>query len=166
MPEKHATPRSHPPRPENLADTPVVRLRIDGGNSEERYDLYFEVSRGGVVRCRMSCRMTKRRVRERMSRLEPPDVENLVLTLNPTKLRQIGARQARGKRKAISPCSLIGKLEVWDGRGLVEVTFMADEGQAVQARYTTPPDVKKAVETIYDVAAKTMGLEGAAAIRP
>ena len=110
--------------------------------------------------------MSGRRVTETESRMEPAQVEGLVRALSVAKLKQVAARQARTNGKPIPPCSLIGTLEVWDGRTMVRVIFMADPEQAKQAGHPVPADVKKAVDTIYGMAARQMGLEGAAAVCP
>jgi hypothetical protein len=144
----------------------MVRLQINGGNSEERYDFNFELSRAGVLRCRMTDQMTRRQVPETIRRVEPRRVETLLRALDPAKIKQIQAKQARGKPKPIPPCSLIGKLEIWDGREFVEATFMADPGQAEQAGHRIPAEVEKSLEAIFSMAASAAGLERPAALRP
>jgi hypothetical protein len=57
-------------------------------------------------------------------------------------------------------------LEVFDGRERVEVVFMADPEQARQAGHRTPPIVTRAVERMYTLAARQMGLKTSATIRP
>ena len=47
-------PQSTPPETQPAAaDVPFVRLRIDGGNREERYLLRFELAEGGSLRAAM-----------------------------------------------------------------------------------------------------------------
>jgi hypothetical protein len=163
MPRKKATPLSRPPE---LMDSPVVRLQINSGNSEERYDFNFELSREGLLRCRMSDRMMGRQVPETMSKVESRRVETLLRTLDPARIKQIQAKLARGKPKPIPPCSLIGKLEIWDGREFVQTIFMADPGQAEHAGHRIPAEVQASLQAIFSMAASATGLEGPAALQP
>jgi hypothetical protein len=57
-------------------------------------------------------------------------------------------------------------LEVFDGEQQLQIVFMADEGQARQAGYRMPPTVARAVDVLYDLGAKCLGLKGKKAIRP
>ena len=166
MPQNPTTPLSPPPSPQDLADLPVLRLRIDGGNAEERYDFHFELSRAGNVRLSMSDRMTKRKVPEKISRVEPAEVDALLRALDPAKLKQVQAKQVRRKPQPIPPCSLIGKLEVWDGRSFMVATFMADPAQAEHAGHRVPAEVLEASEAIFSLAARIAEVQGAAELRP
>jgi hypothetical protein len=167
MARKKAAPRSSPPSQSDPADAPLVRLRIDGGTLDERYDFIFELSRAGSVRTHLVSGLSGRQVPEVVTRVKPAEVEALRRALGVTKLKQAAARQARAAPKPIPPCSLIGVLEVWDdAQSPIRITFMADRAQAEHAGHPVRPDVRKAVTAIYTRAAKHLGLQGATEIRP
>jgi hypothetical protein len=161
-------PQSTPPETQRAAaDVPFVRLRIDGGNREERYLLDFELAEGGSLRAAFESALGNRSAPEIVTRVEPTEVESLKRALDVPKLRQTASRQARQARKPIPPCSLLGVLEVWeDGRSHARITFMADPGQAEQAGHTVPAEVGRALEAIYSMAAKYLRVEGTKGIRP
>lgn len=164
MPQKKRAAASTPPG--GGADRPRVRLHIEGGNRAERYQFHFEISASGEVRSEMRSELSGRRVPAQATRLEPAEVERLLKTLDVAKLKKAAARLAPRKARPIPPCSLIGRLEVWDGRALVQVTFMADPGQAEHAGHKLPAELERLVEAIYSLAAREMGLETANAVRP
>ena len=60
---------------------------------------------------------------------------------------------------AIPPCSVVGVLEVFDGRERVRVVFMADPEQAREAGYRMPPAVSRLTKRIYTIAAQQLGLK-------
>jgi hypothetical protein len=143
-----------------------VRLHIEGGNHAEKYLFHFEVSASGEARYEMSDELSGRRVPAQVTRLEPAEVERLLKSLSAAKLKKAAARLTPRKARPIPPCSLIGRLEVWDGRSLVQLTFMADPGQAEQAGHKLPAELERVVEAIFSLAARAMGLETASAVRP
>lgn len=89
------------------------------------------------------------------------DFERLLRSVDVRRLKE--ARRTRMPR--IPPCSVLGRLEVFDGRERVEVVFMADPEQARQAGYRMPPVIARVTERIYAIAAQQLGLKGAAAVR-
>ena len=161
-------PESTPPETQPaVADVPFVRLRVDGGNRDERYLLHFELAEGGTLRAAFESALGSRSAPEIVTRVEPSEVESLKRALDVPKLRQTASRHARAARKPIPPCSLLGVLEVWeDGRSPARITFMADPGQAEHAGHALPADVARAVEAIYGLAAKYLRVQGAKGVRP
>lgn len=165
MATKKIAPLSRPPAQRESTDAPLLRLRIDGGTPEERYDFSFDLSRSGAVRLRFLSAVSGREVPEKVTRLDVDEVEHLRRAVDVSRLRRTSLRQARARQKPIPPCSLIGILEVWDQTGPARITFMADPGQAEQAGHRIPADVKKAVDAIYARAARHLGFDGPAALR-
>jgi hypothetical protein len=137
-------------------------MTIDGGGHGERYSFHFEVSASGTVKCRFGSDLAGRRLGAPADRTKPVDLDDLLRRLDVSRLKQL--RQAR--MPAIPPCSLVGRLEVFDGEQQLQIVFMADEGQARQAGYRMPPAVARAVDVLYDLGAKCLGLKGKKAIRP
>ena len=144
------------------AGAPRVRLTVDGGVPGEQYRFRFEISAGGAIAYRLKSELAGRLVEDSVSRVEPAEFDRLLRGLRIGQLKQ--ARQRRPPH--IPPCSVLGLLEVFDGRARVEMVFMADPEQARQAGHRTPPVVARAVDRIYTLAARQMGLKTPAAIRP
>ena len=156
-----------PPTTQQAAETsdagaPRVRLTVEGGAPGEQYQFRFEISAGGALAYRLKSELAGRLVEDSVSRVEPAEFDRLLRGLTVGRLKQ--ARQRRAP--PIPPCSVLGLLEVFDGRERVEMVFMADPEQARQAGHRTPPVVARAVGRIYTLAARQMGLKSPAAIRP
>lgn len=164
--QKKVSPKGAPPalQPVVVGDAAVSRvsMTIDGGNRGEEYSFHFEASAGGAVGCRFKSHLSGHHFDDSVSRIEPMEFDRLLRSLNVSRLKQ--ARRRR--MPPIPPCSLLGQLEVFDGKERVQVVFMADAGQAKQAGYRMPPVVRRATETIYSLAARRLGLKGAEALRP
>jgi hypothetical protein len=140
---------------------PRVRLTVEGGPRGEEYRFFFEVSTDGVMRYQLASELSGHRVEESTARVTPAEVTRLLRGMAP--VRSTSTRQAR--TPPIPPCSVLGRLEFFDGDAREEVIFMADPEQAREAGHRTPAAVKQAVDRIYALAAKEMGLK-TAAIRP
>jgi hypothetical protein len=144
------------------AGAPRVRLTIEGGARGEEYRFHFEAAAGGGVAYGLKSDLTGRQIGDAVSRIEPSQFERLLRTADPGRLKQA----QRSRLPPIPPCSLVGRLEVFDGEQRVHVVFMADPEQARQAGHRTPPAVRRTVERIYDLAAAGMRLKSAADVRP
>lgn len=164
--QKKASPKGTPPAQQQptgvVAEAPRVRMTIDGGSRGEEYSFHFEASAGGAVVCRLKSELSGRQFDDSVSRMESAELDDLLRSLDVTRLKQV--RPSR--MPPIPPCSLLGQLEVFDGKDRVQIVFMADAGQAQQAGYRLPAVVARAIEIIYNRAARYLGLEGAKAIQP
>ena len=144
------------------AGAPRVRLTIEGGVRGEEYRFHFEAAAGGGLAYGLRSELTGRQIPDAISRVEPAQFERLLRTAEPGRLK----RAQRSRLPPIPPCSLVGRLEVFDGAERVQVVFMADPEQARQAGHRTPPAVRRAVDRIYALAATEMRLKSAADVRP
>jgi hypothetical protein len=143
------------------AGGPRISVRIDGGPRGEEYRLHFEAAAGGAILLNYKSDLADRQVDGSRGTLAPAEFDRLLRGANLRQLRT--ARRALPPR--IPPCSVIGVLEIFDGRERVEVMFMADREQAREAGYRMPPAVSRLVDRIYTIAARQLGLKDAAAIR-
>ena len=150
------------PRPQ-AADSggPRISVRIDGGPRGEEYRFHFDAVAGGAVLLRYKSDLSGRQVESSRGMLEPAEFERLLRGADVRRLRT--ASRARPAR--IPPCSVVGVLEVFDGRERVEVVFMADSEQAREAGYRMPAAVSRVTERIYALAARQLGLKSADAVR-
>ena len=150
------------PRPQP-ADSggPRISVRIDGGSRGEEYRFHFDAVAGGAVLLQYKSELAGRQVEASRGSLAPAEFERLLRGVDIGRLK--AASRARPAR--IPPCSVVGVLEVFDGRERVEVVFMADPEQAREAGYRMPAAVSRVTERIYALAAEQLGLKGADAVR-
>lgn len=151
------------PRAQVPADAggPRISVRIDGGPRGEEYRFHFEVAAGGAMLLHYKSDLAGRQVDESRKTLATAEFDRLMRGADVRQLR--AASRARPAR--IPPCSVVGVLEVFDGRERVEVVFMADPEQAREAGYRMPPAVSRLTERIYTIAAQQLGLKSPDAIR-
>jgi hypothetical protein len=140
---------------------PASAGRIDGGPRGEEYRFHFEVAAGGAMLLHYKSDLAGRQVDESRKTLATAEFNRLMRGADVRRLR--AASRARPAR--IPPCSVIGVLEVFDGRERVQVVFMADREQAREAGYRMPPAVSRLTERIYTIAAQQLGLKSPDAIR-
>lgn len=159
------SPGAEPPIPRAQAPVdaggPRISVRIDGGPRGEEYRFHFEAASSGAVLLHYKSDLAGRQVDGARAMLSPSEFNRL--------LRGADVRQLTTARRAlparIPPCSVVGVLEVFDGRERVEVVFMADREQAREAGYRMPPAVSRLIDRVYAIAAKQLGVKDAAAIR-
>lgn len=150
------------PRPQTTdSGGPRISVRIDGGPRGEEYRFHFDADAGGVVLLQFKSDLAGRQVDASRGTLAPAEFERLMRGAAVGRLKAA----SRAGPVRIPPCSLVGVLEVFDGRERVRVTFMADREQARQAGYRMPAAVSQVTERIYTLAARQLGLKGAGAIR-
>src|SRR5215207_3751976 len=129
-----------------------VSLDVEGGSHDERYELHFDASGAGDATAAMRSALDGKAVPPQTKRLPGRSRTQLLRALDVAKL----ARAATG-RPRIPPDSLVGRLEVTDGEQRVTVVFMAEPQQARTAGFELPPELQKAVDTIYTLAARHLG---------
>jgi hypothetical protein len=145
----------------DLAREVQIRMSVEGGHEAERYSFHFNASGAGALSSSMSCRMTGREGRSRAERIEHEDFVGLLRAADLPRLIEVQRPLNR-----IPPCSLIGRLEITDGKQRVTFLFMADPAQAAAAGFQMPPELARLVEAVYAVSAKYMGAQGLEAVRP
>jgi hypothetical protein len=144
------------------AGAPRVRLTIEGGVRGEEYRFHFEAAAGGGLAYGLKSELTGRHIPDAVGRIDPSQFERLLRTAEPGQLQ----RAQRGRLPPIPPCSLVGRLDIFDGAERAQIVFMADPEQARQAGHRLPPAVRRTVDRIYALAAAEMRLESAADVRP
>ena len=138
--------------PRGLRDV-QVRLTISGGLPEERYELRFDTEDGkvncalaraedGEKRCAESRELSDGELRELFERM---DLSQLLKSDLPP--------------PRIPPDSLVGRLELSAGQKPVTLYFMADPSQAQHAGVEPPPPLAKAIEAIYGIGSRVLGVE-------
>jgi hypothetical protein len=136
--------------PESARDLRIALL-VEGGAPSERYEFAYEVAGSGEATARMRNELTGRDTQSRTIELARDDFVELLRTIDVSQLLR-----AADKAHPIPPDSVIGRLEISDGEQRVATVFMADAEQAKDAGYEVPAAIAKAVERIYDLAAKQL----------
>jgi hypothetical protein len=160
-----AFPQGPPPDPGQLAERferalkePEVRrefhvsLNVEGGHAGERYEFRFRASGTGDAEVSLVDNLRGRRDEAKIVQLTQRDISGLLRALDVRTLLQASRMQPR-----IPPGSVVGRLEVSDGRQEISVLFMADPGQAESAGYRMPPGLAETLERLYDLGAKHLG---------
>lgn len=129
-----------------------VRLDVEGGHAGERYEFRFRASGTGDAEMSLVDNLRGRRDEATVAKLTRRDVSGLLRALDVSALLE-----ASRKRPRIPPGSVVGRLEVRDGRQEISVLFMADPGQAESAGYRMPPGLAETLERLYDLGAKHLG---------
>jgi hypothetical protein len=144
-----------------LAANVRIRLTVEGGHADERYEYRFLATGSGELDCELHCRMTGRDGRVARARLQYDDFTHLLRSVEVPAL--LSSRRAL---RRIPPCSLIGRLEITDSVRQISFLFMADAGQAESAGYEVPAPLARVIDDIYSVGAKYMGRQGIESVRP
>jgi hypothetical protein len=135
-----------------------IRLEVVGGHADERYEFRFEADGAGSATLHMVDRIRKVEKSRREEKLAKDDVARIVKSLDAGRL----AEMTRGPQP-IPPDSVVGRLTVAGGGEEVSVIFMADREQAEAAGVRLDPAVAEAVEEIYRLAGRRLGVKD---IRP
>jgi hypothetical protein len=136
-----------------------LRLNIAGGLAGERYDFDFTIEGTDGGQCGMRCELSGRHADRRSVEVDPAELAGMMRSFAPQMMMAADAGRAGG----FPPCSLIGRLELTvDGERRVHF-FMADEGQAETVGYELPAHIKNAVDRLYELAEKRLGMDN---VRP
>lgn len=130
-----------------------VRMVIEGGVDDERYDFEFEASSQGVVRADMSSRGARRRIGAAIGALSRTDIVDLLHAAEAAHLAE-----ARRPPVRLPAHALIGRLDIRGGAHAMSFVFMADPEQARRAGLEPPREVAALVERVFDVSTKGVGL--------
>jgi hypothetical protein len=130
-----------------------VRLTISGGLPEERYELRFGAE-GGKVDCALAGVQTGAKTQAETYELSDRELAELFERMDLLQLLKGDV-----PRPLIPPDSLVGRLELSAGREPVTLYFMADPGQARDAGFEPPPALAKAIEAIYGICGRVLGIE-------
>jgi hypothetical protein len=138
-----------------------IRLTVEGGHADERYEYRFLATGSGELDCELHCRMTGRDGRVARAPMPRDDFARLVRSIEIAALH--GSKRAL---RRIPPCSLVGRLEITDGVRQMSFLFMADPGQAESAGYELPAPLASVIDSIYSMSAKYMESQGIRSVRP
>jgi len=132
-----------------------VRMEIDGAIPGERYRFAFIAHPSGIAQFEMSSEPSKRAHKRDAAELA---FDQLVRRIDVASLINADIPPPR-----FPPDSLVGRLELSDGRQQRVFYFMADVEQARTAGHAMDSHLARAVEAIYDEAARQLGTDD---IRP
>jgi hypothetical protein len=129
-----------------------LRLDVEGGHAGERYEFRFRASGTGDAEVSLVDNLRGRRDEAKAAKLTQRDISGLLGSLDVSTL--LGASRLRPR---IPPGSVVGRLDVSDGRQNISILFMADPGQAESAGYRMPPGLAETLERLYELGAKHLG---------
>jgi hypothetical protein len=136
-----------------------LRLKIAGGLAGERYDFDFTIDGAGGGQCGMHCELSGRHADRRSVNVEPAELVGMMRSFAPQMMMATDDERSGG----FPPCSLIGRLELTvDDEHRVHF-IMADQGQAETVGYKPPAHIMDAVERLYELAEKRLGMDN---VRP
>jgi hypothetical protein len=131
-----------------------VRLDVEGGQREDRYEFHFAAAGSGEAEVALLCNLRGRVFEPRRAELEEEELAGLLKAIDARSLAEASKARAR-----IPPDSLVGRLRVSDGRQEMIVFFMADPEQARTAGYEPPAAIARVVDQIYALGAKALETE-------
>jgi hypothetical protein len=131
-----------------------VRLAVAGGVRGEAYDFEYQVDATGRATTRLRDELHGRHHDARDDEPDPDRFRAVAQAIDVAALLREEEPTA-----GIPPDSVIGRLEVSDGEQTVRFTFLADEEQAQRMRLGAPEPLRRAVDAIYESAAKAIGDE-------
>jgi hypothetical protein len=140
------------------AEEITVTLKISGGLPSQAYRFEFRASGKGDVHCEMASELTSRQAKTRARKLESKQFAALLRGLIAS-----GVLEVPQEPPYFLPDTLVGLLEISDGKSAHRIYFAADPDQASVQEQAPRPEVKKAVDLIYSLASK---VTGARAIKP
>lgn len=132
-----------------------VKLKVGGGVHSQDYSLNFLATGEGRAECQFACRLTGRSgdsatyARAKAAR-SANDFRSLLKKMEP--VVQLPVSQPR-----FLPDTLVGILEISDGRQVHRVYFAADPDQAKTQGLTPPRELLAAVNAIYTMGSKLTG---------
>ena len=135
-----------------------ITLRISGGLHDQSYALNFEASGGGGMRCNFECALSGRK---RSEKRRKPDAKAFAKLLD--RIRSSGVLDIAEEGPPFLPDTVVGCLEVTDGRSVTKHYFAADPDQASVQKRVPPAALLRAVESIYAEGAR---ITGARSIKP
>ena len=161
--EPQLTPTAEPSIQESLAKAIAakgdekkdisVSLKIAGGLPSEAYHLEFRAS-GEAVQCEFECEMSGRKGTSTQAKtLKSGEVTTLLKNVLESGLLSIPQELPK-----FLPDTLVGILEISDGVSVYRTYFAADPEQAKTQNKPLRPELEKAVNEIYRMAAKATGV--------
>jgi hypothetical protein len=142
----------------SLADVDVrskflVELRVSGGMPSQAYYFHFRASGAGTVQCAIRSVLHGREGRREDASLDQRDWMMLLETIHTSGVLGIPQEAPR-----FLPDTVVGYLEISDGKSTHRVYFAADEEQATVQAKVPPPELIKVVDTIYQLGSKLLDM--------
>ena len=129
-----------------------VSLLVAGGVPSQRYRFHFAADGSGRVRCELRCELAGREGKASRRTLDRKQVADLIRTIVAGGLLDVPAGEPR-----FMPDTVVGTLELSDGRSTLSWDFAADAEQAKTQDAVPPPALEKAADEIYSLGGRLMG---------
>lgn len=129
-----------------------VSLVVAGGAPSQRYRFDFAADGSGSVRSDFSSELSGRTGKARQRTLTRKEFAEVLRGIVASGLLELSVDQPR-----FLPDTVVGILEVSDGRSSFRWDFAADPEQAVTQGTVPPPALERAVDEIYSLGGKLMG---------
>ena len=137
-----------------------VSLLVAGGVPSQRYRFHFAADGSGRVRCELDCDLSDRKGKAGRRTLAQKEFADLVRAIVASGVLEVSAEQPR-----FVPDTVVGSLELSDGRSSLRWDFAADPEQAKTQGAVPPPAVERAADEIYSLGGRLMG-KRTASVKP
>jgi hypothetical protein len=131
-----------------------VSLRIGGGLPSQSFHLEVEAAGDESGHSRIHCELSGRSAATEKTRLEAQAFQGLL-----GEIVKSGVLSLREERTLFLPDTLVGILEISDGKSLRRYYFAADPDQAETQGKVPPPELQKAIDAVYRLGSRLTGLE-------
>lgn len=129
-----------------------VALLVTGGAPSQRYRFHFAADGSGQVRSELGSELSGHEGRASGQKLAPEEFADLVKRIVSSGVLEVSAEQPR-----FLPDTVVGTLELSDGRRTLRWDFAADPEQAKTQGTIPPSALEKAADEIYSVGGRLMG---------
>jgi hypothetical protein len=127
-----------------------VYLVVAGGAPSQRYRFHFAADGGGRLRCELDCELSERRGKaSRQGRQK--EFADLVRAIVASGVLKVAPEEPR-----FLPDTVVGTLELSDGRSSLRWDFAADPEQAKTQDAVPPPALARAADEVYSLGARLM----------
>jgi hypothetical protein len=128
----------------------TVKMKVGGGLRSQEYSFDFTATGEGRADCRFECRVSGRSGESAKATFGERDFVTLLKKVQPAMLLPRHQPQ-------FLPDTLIGILEVSDGREIQRIYFAADPDQAETQGQRPPPELLDAINAIYSAGSRLTG---------
>ena len=127
-----------------------VSLMVAGGAPSQRYRFHFAATGAGQVRCELGCELSDRSGKA-SRQVHQREVAELVRAIVASGVLKVAPEEPR-----FLPDTVVGTLELSDGRSSLRWDFAADPEQAKTQDAVPPPALERAADEIYSLGARLM----------
>jgi hypothetical protein len=129
-----------------------VSLLVAGGVPSQRYRFHFAADGSGRVSCELSCELSGRKAKASRRTLARKEFADLIRAIMAS-----GVLEAPAEQPLFVPDTIVGTLELSDGRSSLRWDFAADPEQAKTQGAVPPSAVERAADEIYSLGGRLMG---------